>query len=297
MAKGKRIAVILDTDIGTDIDDTWALAMLLKSPELDTRLVVGATGNTTYRASLIARLLETAGRTDIPVAVGIHQDRTFGEAQRPWVEDYDLARYPGTVEYDGVQTLVRTIMDSPEDITLIGIGPVTNIAAALDVEPKIASRCRFVGMLGSIRRHHENKEGAIAEYNVAQDIPACQKVFAAPWKSLTITPLDTCGSVRLEGDAYAALCDCPDPLIKAVIENYRIWLGGKPDGGRTSILFDTVAIYLAFATELLVMETMSIRIADSGYMVSDTGGPGVQVAMDWKDPAKYRDFLTRRLLG
>jgi len=72
-APGVRIPVILDTDIGTDIDDTWALALLLRCPELDVRLVVSDTGNTEYRAAIIARLLEVAGRTDIPVGIGIKQ--------------------------------------------------------------------------------------------------------------------------------------------------------------------------------------------------------------------------------
>ena len=62
-----KIPVILDTDIGGDIDDTWALAMVLKSPELDLKLVVTDTGNTTYRACVTAKMLEVAGRTDVPV--------------------------------------------------------------------------------------------------------------------------------------------------------------------------------------------------------------------------------------
>jgi len=63
----KKTPVILDTDIGGDIDDTWALAMMLKSPELDVKLVVTATGDTTYRAKIVARMLEIGGRTDVPV--------------------------------------------------------------------------------------------------------------------------------------------------------------------------------------------------------------------------------------
>ena len=74
---GIKIPVILDTDIGGDIDDTWALAMMLKSPELDVKLVVTDTGNTTYRAKIAAKMLEIAGRTDVPVGVGLHLDDNF----------------------------------------------------------------------------------------------------------------------------------------------------------------------------------------------------------------------------
>ncbi len=194
----QKIPVILDTDIGTDIDDTWTLAQLLRSPELDLKLVTIATGNTALRARLAARLLDIAGRTDVPIGIGVakpDEDRP----QARWVRDYPLDRYPGKVHTDGVEALVRAVMDAPEPITLITIAPLTNIAEALRREPRLAERCRLVAMLGSVDAHHEGAPGAIAEWNITEDIPACQAVWAAPWRERIITPLDTCGQVRLAG--------------------------------------------------------------------------------------------------
>lgn len=65
------IPVILDTDIGLDVDDVWALAHLLNCPELDIKLITTCTGDTTYRAALVAKMLEVAGRTDISIGVGL----------------------------------------------------------------------------------------------------------------------------------------------------------------------------------------------------------------------------------
>jgi inosine-uridine nucleoside N-ribohydrolase len=223
-----RIPVILDTDIGGDIDDTWALAMLLRCPEVDVRLVVSDTGNTRYRAGIIARLLEIAGRVDVPVGVGIKQTDSTGPQSR-WVDTYELESYPGTLHQDGVNAIIETIENSPVPVSLVCIGPVPNIAEVLCRAPHVAPKTRFVGMHGSISAHHDGREGAIAEYNVKQDIPACQAVFEAPWLDMTITPLDTCGRVRLRGPRYAAVTESRDPLMRAVIENYRIWLNGKPD--------------------------------------------------------------------
>jgi len=95
--KIKKIPVILDTDIGDDIDDTWALSFLLRSPELDLKLVVGDKGRCEYRAKLIAKLLENAGRTDVPVGVGAEIKSDQGEegGQAAWVQGYDLGSYPG----------------------------------------------------------------------------------------------------------------------------------------------------------------------------------------------------------
>ena len=65
-----KIPVILDTDIGDDIDDTWALTMMLNSPELDVKLVIGDYGKPVYRGKILAKMLEAAGRTDVPVGLG-----------------------------------------------------------------------------------------------------------------------------------------------------------------------------------------------------------------------------------
>jgi len=297
----KKIPVILDTDIGIDIDDTWALAMLLKSPELDVRLVVSDTGDTRYRAKIIAKMLEIARRTDVPIGIGIPLERQ-PTPQAAWVEGYDLSRYPGTVCEDGVGAIVDTIMGSPEPVTLISIGPVPNIAAALAREPCIAQRARYVGMQGSIRRGEHGSAEPCVEYNVVKFAHAAQAVFAAGWE-MTITPLDTCGLVRLRGEKYRAVRDCRDPLVRALVENYSLWARefldakGLDVGTQSSILFDTVAIYLAFAEEFLVMERLPIRVTDDGYTVIDERAKVINCATAWKDLSAFEDLLVQRLTG
>ncbi len=142
----KPIPVILDTDIGDDIDDTWALALMLKCPELDVRLVVGDQGKPVYRAKLIAKLLESAGRADVPVGIGLDVNRHGEGDQQAWVKDYDLKKYPGKIHEDGVQAIIDTIMSSDEPITLLAIGPLPNIRAALKREPAHCAE-------SAVRRH------------------------------------------------------------------------------------------------------------------------------------------------
>src|SRR4051794_26657939 len=69
-ARDSRIPVILDTDIGDDIDDTWAVAMLLKSPQFDVKLITTTNGKAEYRARLLAKLLTAGDRTNIPIGLG-----------------------------------------------------------------------------------------------------------------------------------------------------------------------------------------------------------------------------------
>jgi inosine-uridine nucleoside N-ribohydrolase len=292
-----KIPVILDTDIAGDIDDTWALALMLKSPELDVKLVTTATGETTYRAKVACKLLDIAGRLDVPVGIGIKQPMDISsKTQAMWIEDYDLKSFKGTLHPNGIEALVNAIMQSPQPVTLISIAPLPNIAAALKLEPRIAGKCRFVGMHGSIYSQHDGKPGSIAEYNVKADIPASKAVFSAPWRSMVITPLDTCGRVRLTGAKYDAVRACKDPLTAAVIENYRIWSWvGDQFPKRSSILFDTVAVHLAFSENWLRMEERKIRVDDAGFTRVDPAGQLMRVAMDWEDMGAFEDFLVERL--
>ena len=123
------IPVIFDSDIGGDIDDTWALAYLLRSPELDLKLLVTDFGDTVYRAKVAARLLEVGGRADVAIGIGIRQSKDGGP-QQEWVADYSLESYPGTIHEDGVQAMIDMIRAAPEPITLIAVGPDPNLKEA-----------------------------------------------------------------------------------------------------------------------------------------------------------------------
>jgi inosine-uridine nucleoside N-ribohydrolase len=246
------------------------------------------------RAKIVAKLLDVTGRTDIPVGIGPAQD-PLPMSQAPWAADYDLAKYPGRVYADGASAIVDTIMQSPRPITLISIGPCQTVAAALAREPQIAHKARFVGMHGSVYRGHElAPPGPMAEYNVRLAPQACQATYAAAWPK-TMTPLDTCGIVRLTGEKYAKVAACSSPVARAVIEGYRVWLDGRSEAGRSSILFDCVAIYLAFSQDLLKMQRMGITISDDGWTRPDDNGYMVDVAIEWKDLGAFEDLIVSRI--
>jgi inosine-uridine nucleoside N-ribohydrolase len=300
----RAVPVVLDTDIGDDIDDTWALALILRSPELDLRLVTTDYGNTVYRAKVVARLLEVAGRTDVPIGIGQKEnDKDGGQAE--WVKGYDLARYPGTVYDDGVQALIDTVMSSKDEITLISIGPPPSLAAALAREPRIASRIRLAGMYGSLHVGYGGKPRPDAEWNVRAAVPAARALFAAPWKGAVFTPLDTCGLVQLKGDLYARVRDSKDPLLRAVVENFRLWCSNQewcqkdPEfvTAKSSTLFDTVAVYLALSRGLVHTETLGVRVTDDGMTVPDPGARKWEWATEWTSLSDYETWLVDRLTG
>ena len=291
--------MILTTDIGDDIDDTWALGFLLKCPELDLKLVVGDYGKREYRARLLAKFLQTVGRSKIPIGMGIDGEPRGNGPQRAWLKDYDLGSYPGRIHPDGVQAMIDTVMQSRDPVTIIAIGPMPNVAAALEREPRIAKAARFVGMYGSVRKGYGGSTTPTPEWNVKANPRACQQAFTAPWP-MTITPLDSCGIVKLDGDRYRRVRDSRDPMASAIIENYRIWSQankGRNQAAETSssVLFDTVAVYLAFSQNFCTMERLGIRVTDDGSTLIDKHAKRMDVATDWKSLDGYLDFLVNRL--
>ncbi len=304
--------VILDTDICDDIDDTWALALLLQSPELDCKLVTTAVGNTEAKARVVAKYLDETGRTQIPIGIGVKQ-HDGGHRQTSWAEQYDLSSYPGTVHKDGVQALIETVMNSPERITILAIGPLPNIALALEREPRIAEKADFVGMHGSIYKGYGGSATPSAEYNVAADAKACRKAFTAAWP-IKITPLDTCGLVHLRGDKYQKVLHRNSAITSNLLENYRIWhadgirnarkdideanlarLVNNQLNSASSTLFDAVAIYLAIRTDLVRMEQLPIAVTDDGYTKIVEGAKKIDCAVEWKSLEGFEDFLVERL--
>jgi inosine-uridine nucleoside N-ribohydrolase len=297
------IPVILDTDIGLDVDDVWALIFLLKCPELDIRLITTATGDTSYRAALVARLLEIAGRTDIPIGVGIALD-TSPRTHAAWLGDYQLNDYPGKVLTDGIGAIGDTVAASSEPITVIAIGPLPNLAAALDRFPDLPGNSRMVGMHGSLRRGYMGAPKPMREYNVKQHSLSCQRVFASAW-DITITPLDSCGIIQLEGERFQRLLEGRGDLLQAALDNHFSFFEAVADWPgfnsmdpqiQTSVLYDTVAVYLAFSEAWLTMERLPVVVTDDGKTLLDESGRQVNCATDWRDREAFLDFLTDRLL-
>ena len=286
--------VILDTDIGDDIDDTWALCMALGSPDIDLKLVVTAAHNTPLKARLVAKILERAGRTDIPLGIG-KQTKDTPINQEKWLDGYTLDQYKGTVHKDGVQALIDALKAAKEPITLCAIGPLTNLAEALKRDPSIAAKARLVLMFGSVRIGYDGKSTPDPEWNVVCDIPAAQAVFAAPW-DITIAPLDTCGALRLKGDDYLRVAKSETKLARLVVENYDQWKNrGQHPKDSSSILFDTEAMYLTRPTDSLVMETLKLSVNVKGMTVEDPNGRPVHCALAWKDQDSFKKALIEAL--
>jgi inosine-uridine nucleoside N-ribohydrolase len=294
----KRIPVILDTDIGTDIDDSWALAFLLKSPEVDLKYILTATGDTAYRAKVAAKMLLAAGRTDIPIGIG-RPVGDYSQTLESWARHFDIQEYPGKVYPGGTEQLVHQVMSlHGQEPVILCIGPMTNLGDALRLCPDIARSCHLVTMSGSFNKHEDGRKGQIAEWNVCHDISAAQAVYSASWKSIRIAPLDSCGVLRLDGECLQQVRAADSLLTKTLIQSVDCWaqnVKNREWPECSSILFDTVAAYLCFGSDYLKMETLCFYVDDEGFMNLSDDGALVECALDWKDMAGFRQMLSERL--
>ena len=147
-----RIPVLLDTDIGNDLDDAVALAYLLKQPRCELVGVTTVTGEPDQRAALAQVICEAAGRSDIPIHAGIGGTLLHGIGQ-PKVPQYEaIVGKPHKKEWPAntaVDFMRRTIRSRPGEITLLSIGPFANLAVLFELDPEIPDLCReIVSMAG-----------------------------------------------------------------------------------------------------------------------------------------------------
>lgn len=290
----KRIPVILDTDIGCDIDDTWAQVMLMRSPELDLKLVTTCVQDTTYKAKLCAKMFDVAGISDIPIGIGVNTGNVCLHIA-DWVENYDLSSYPLILE-DGVQAMIDTVMSSDETITIIALGPATNLAEALRRCPEITKKSRIIGMFG----HITDGEKWI-ESNIRSDVESYRYAIEQSDWEVEMIPLEISGNTNLSAEQFSYVKSHADKdhLICALMENSDIWyknMGFEFTGG-SSCLFDTAGIYAAFTHENLSFEELPVLLRDDNVTVVDPAGKMMSVARTWDDKNRFYEFMIKRVCG
>lgn len=284
-----RIKVIIDTDIGDDVDDAFALGLALSSPELEILGVTTAWGDTHLRARLADRLLVETGRSDIPVAEGMPTQSRTPFTQSRWAEGGP----PSRSHRQAVDLLLQQIHQHPGEITLIAIGPLTNIGAAISRDPATFRKLqRVVLMGGSIRRRYDDlgytpDRGPQPEYNIASDIPAAQKLFTSS-VPIAMMPLD---STQLKFDEVkrAILFAAGTPLTDALTLLYHEW------GQQTPTLFDVMAVAYVLEPKLCPVETLHIEVDKDGYTRRTDGLPNASACLD-SDSERFFHFVIPRLM-
>ena len=291
--------VIIDTDIGGDIDDALAVALALNSPELDVIGIATVFENTLLRAKLAKKLLQIFNRSDIPVIKGV---------EKPIINDWDRSLIPPQVRavreeievnenINAVDFIVEKIMNSAEPVTLITIGPLTNIAGAIIKEPGLKDKTRIYMMGGMYSQ-------AFPEWNIYCDPEAGRVVFDSGIP-ITMVGLDVTLKCKLGKKSLDKIFDFNSERTNFLSELIRIWQEG--DESRFPILHDPLAVAALINPSLVRRENMHIKVETRGEftrgvtVVADIpygerkGDSSVDVSVD-VDSDRFIQFFLERIL-
>jgi purine nucleosidase len=284
--------VILDTDIGDDIDDAFALGLLLHSPETKLLGITTAFGDTELRARLVDRYLAAVGRQSIPV---------FAGAATPASNHFTQAAYaqqaPARTHGDAVAFLLRTIRAHPGQITLIAIGPLFNVQAAIARDPATFRKLkRVVIMGGSVYRGYDSgNPGAnappSAEWNIHCD-PAGARALLASGVPVFMMPLDST-QIRLTQPELGEILSHGSPLTDQLTLLWHQWTGA--DAWHMPTLYDPVAVTYAIRPEICPAQPMRLEVDSDGATRPVTGAPNAEVCLK-SDERAFMDFLLHRIL-
>ena len=293
----EKAQVWLDTDIGGDIDDALALALILKSPEIE---LLGITTSFNYaekKARIAKKMLMLAGRDDIPVYAG--EDRPLGSSRElisPCQYDEDELG-DIEVEGDGVRKTAEFILARKEKTILLCIGSLTHAALLLMNHPEIREKLEMILMMGG------NYKDNTVESNMHEDPLAAKYVFSSGVKLVAVGTevTDRCKLTKEETDV---LRTSPDPVNRYIDRLMDRW------GNYLPTLHDPLAVMYLLKPEVIKMRNEEVKVITevgpfSGFTYNVSlrrhiwGGeaehPNVYAAYDVDEKEMVKFFMARIL--
>jgi len=275
--------VIIDTDIGDDIDDAFAIALALRSPELQILGISTTFGDTEARARILDRLLGENARRDISVLVGAPTPTKNPMSQRVYGEP---SRFTSAFHQPAVDFILQQIRSNPGQITLVAIGPLMNIGALLDKDPQTFLKLKRVVLMGGSIKCGYNELGfcsgppPVPEWNILNDIPSAQKLFRSgvPLYSTQLKFNETMRSYTFRQGT---------PLTDALTLLYHEW------NQTTPTLFDPMTIAFLVNPQICPTEPMHITVDDKGFTRPESGSPNAQVCLHSDSDAFFHLLLSR----
>jgi purine nucleosidase len=305
---------ILDTDIGDDIDDAFALALLLRSPEVELLGITTAFGDTDLRARLVDRFLAAEcdlGAAGIPVVSGNPTPHKNVFTQAAYAKREPVGPgcpAPGNLRkrlreskrwederkhHDAAAFLLRKIKEYPGQITLIAIGPLVNVQDAISRDPATFRKLKRVVMMGgSVYRGYGDNRPPEPEWNIVCD-PAGAMALLASGVPVYMMPLDST-QIHLEEAQREKIFSFGSPLTDQITLLYHQWVGNTDNHAKTPTLFDPVAVAYAIHPELCPMKELRLEVDAKGFTRPVEGAPNANVCVK-SNEAGFLDLLLGRV--
>jgi inosine-uridine nucleoside N-ribohydrolase len=315
--------LIIDTDIGTYYDDAFAVLLACRSPEVDLLGVTTVYGDTKLRSRIARKVLNVAGREDVPVCAGIGRPLQgkalmFGFEGQNILTPEDESLKP-TGEH-AVDFIVRTIMGSPGEVSVVTLGAVSNLAVAFVKEPEIAQNMKELIIMGGVIVPIVDPKGIrrspIEEYNLNNDPMAAQIVLNSGMP-ITLCPIDVTLKVPLRPDQVQKINNSDDPVARLVSNILAVWPPqerqiylsvGIPTEHTGLWLHDPLTVALVYDKSLCVMTPLHVAAEfaptpierdliiryDVLRTIPKKDEPNMQVCVD-VDADRFTDLFTQRI--
>jgi len=283
------LPVIIDTDIGSAVDDAFALALAVSSPEIELRGVTTVSGDTRTRAMIACRFLHAVGRENVPVAAGMptSEPQTAGQ--------YQYGRRPARkrpVRQSAVEFLYQQLKANRGKLTIVALGPLTNIAELLRKHPGCKGWIkRLVVMGGAVRVGYNGKPPAVSEWNIKSDVKSALSVFAAGLP-LTVVPLDATATLELSKKQLGEIFSTRIPVTNELWTLHDLWLRPQNETEKL-VLYDPPAVALSFTDRFFKMKAMRLTVDKTGMTRKVKGKVNCRVAFVPRDATRGRGDATR----
>lgn len=295
--------IIIDTDIGDDIDDAFALLTALADPNDELLGVTTVFKNTVQRAHLAKSLLIAAGRGAVPVYAG-HDEPLCGRIIK-W--DYERVDENGKIrihhfrdemkaaEYQegaAEDFILQMAERYPGEVTLIAIGPLTNVAKAIRKDKATFLKLKEAYMMGG----HPTR--AYCEWNVRVD-PEAADIFFRSGLPIHCVGLNVTTKCKLDDEEIARICACPSAAVSCAAECLRVWIASNNPSGtleRYPTMHDPLCVLSSQYADICTYEQMKLSVSLEGktrsYTVADEeGGSRIDVATDVDLPLFRQRFF------
>lgn len=299
------LPVILDTDIGGDVDDLLALAVLLASPEIDLRAVTCVYGDVRIRARIALKALALRGAGHIRVAAGAERainaarPLSCGRDDGAGMLASDDAALPAMASY-AADLIVEAVMRQPGQIYLVAIGPLTNLALALRKEPRVVESVAGITVMGGVVGDPRRSELPWVDYNFACD-PEAAAIVLASGAPVSLVPLDVTMQVRIDASDVAQVRQVGDPFHLALAEQVERY--PRYQALRSTYLHDPLAAATLMRPELVTWAPVHAAVETGGEysagkliaLAPNAAKPGnARIALE-VDVAAAHDFIVARL--
>ena len=254
--------LIVDTDIGDDVDDALALALLLQSPEVDIRLVSTVSDDVESRTRLLWKELGVYGRQDIAVATGASKpldDPAYPSHSPQFAILTPEDQAPEAARRNATEAIAEALKQSPRPVTILALGPLTNIALVLRSDPQVKEKIARIVMMGGAYFRQKR------EYDISRDRVAADVVFRSG-VPITAVGLDVTDFFRLESQFVEQIRDAHNAGSDFLYRLIELWQEG--DGGKLPVLYDPVTAAAVLKPSLIqtMSGTVEVEMHDPAFL-------------------------------